>query len=221
MKKEEIITAILNRISDPYTDTEEDIAFCEPIDLPYATKWIAEIRQEDIDNANDDEFRMPNAATPELLMEAFNCRIRLAKRNITINHLAEWIKGDDPTALYDNYREYMEEAGYSAPAVCVIPIDFLTDGPNSFCFDEEMSALELILIGKNSPDFDPEAEYCWFDAKNRILHSVDNPWEDGILNAHDFAEYIIDTPDLKQFVIESYLTDEDIDYIFKYFGKEN
>ena len=218
MKKEQIIEAILNRISDPYTDNEEDIALCNPIEIPYATQWLAEIRQEDIENANDDEFRMPNAATPELLMEAFNCRVRLAKRNVTISRLEEWLKNNDQTALYDNYRGDMEEAGYSDHALEVIPIDFLTDGVNAFSFDPEASVLELILIGKNSPDFDPEAEYCWFDSENKVLHSVHNPWEEGILDAHSFAEYIINTPDLKKFFIESYVTTEEAEYIF---GKED
>ena len=112
MTKEATIEAILNRISDPYTDNEEDIAFCDPIELPYATEWLAELRQEDIDNANDGEFRMPNAATPELLMEAFNCRVRLAKRNVTIERLAKAITENDETALFSNYREDMLDLGY-------------------------------------------------------------------------------------------------------------
>lgn len=216
MTKEATIEAILNRISDPYTDTEEDIALCNPIELPYATTFLADIRQEDIDNANDGEFRMPNAATPELLMEAFNCRVRLAKRNVTIERLAKAITDNDETALFSNYREDMLDLGYvtAEEARDVIPLEFLDD---EFVFDTSLSVMDTLIIAKKSGDcFNPNFEYCWYDYENKILHSTDNPFESGVINATAFATYMIDYPDVASMYINGYLDEDEAKYVFEY-----
>lgn len=216
MTKEATIEAILNRISDPYTDTEEDIAFCNPIELPYATTFLSDIRQEDIDNANDGEFRMPNAATPELLMEAFNCRVRLAKRNVTIERLAKAITDNDETALFSNYREDMLDLGYvtAEEARDVIPLEFLDD---EFVFDTSLSVMDTLIIAKKSGDhFNPNFEYCWYDYENKILHSTDNPFESGVINATAFATYMIDYPDVASMYIHGYLDEDEAKHVFEY-----
>ena len=217
MNKEEIIESILYRMSDPWAgDVEEDIALCDPIDLPYATELLSEIRQEDIDNANDDDYRMPNAATPELVMEAFNCRIRLAKRNITIERIAETITKNDETALYSNYRGNLIDLGYmtSDEAKDIVPLDFLDE---EFIFDPNLPIMNILTIVKKSGDcFNPNFEYCWYDYDNKILHSTDNPFESGILNATAFATFILDYPDLISMYIHGYLDKEEAEYVFKY-----
>lgn len=217
MKKEEIIEAILYRMSDPWAgDNEEDIAMCDPIDLQYATELLAETRQEDIENANDDEYRMPNGATPELVMEAFNCRVRLAKRNVTIERLATAITENDETALFSNYREDMLDLGYvtAEEARDVIPLEFLDD---EFVFDTSLSVMDTLIIAKKSGDhFNPNFEYCWYDYENKILHSTDNPFKSGIINATAFATYMIDYPDLASMYIHGYLDEDEAKYVFEY-----
>lgn len=204
MKKEQIIEAILNRISDPYTDNEEDIALCNPIELPYATTWLAEIRQEDIDNANDDEFRMPNAATPELLMEAFNCRVRLAKRNVTIDRLANYLIERGDVAMYENYNP---DHSYGPD---IYPLDFWHNFDSTadfpFGFGKQLTiedVIELIEIGKNShvtccfTD-----DYVWYDAKNKVVHTTNDPYADGTIDARGFAEYALTDTELFDYIVD-------------------
>jgi len=221
MKKEEIISALLYRMSDPCVeDDDEEIAKCDPITLEEAKHYIEEDRKED-EEIGDDDYCIPEEATPELYMEAFNCRIALAKHNVQVNRLAEWLVENDEIALYNNYRN---EYGENNPDV--VPIDFMYNydkvGDFPFGLGDTIGVydvIELINIGRNSAaTFRITDDYFWYDAENKILHSTNHPYADGTIDAKAFADYILKTPDLRQFFFESYPTDKEKKYIL--YGEE-
>ena len=80
MTKAEIVTRIIDRITDPWSESPEDYRFAQPIDMDAAAEYLAMYREDDKDL--DPEDRMPEEATPSLLMEAYNCYIRFQKHKL-------------------------------------------------------------------------------------------------------------------------------------------
>ena len=216
MKKEEIISALLFRMSDPCVgDDEEAIADLDYLDLDEASAYLEEARKED-EEIGDKDYCVPAEATPELYMEAYKCRIRLAVFNMQVKRLAEWFIENDEVALYDNYRL---DYGENNPEV--LPIEFMDnyDNVGDFPFGlgnhlNVADVIELIGIGRNSAaTFRFTDTYFWYDAENKILHSTNHPYADGTIDAVAFAKYILMDEELCHFFFESYPTKKETKYI--------
>ena len=216
MNKEQIIEALLYRMSDPCVpDCDEDIAESDLMTHEEAVGYIAELREEDED-IGDDDYHVPAEATPELYMEAYNCRVKLARRNVTIDRIAEFITENNEVAMYSGYSGDLLDEGYTTNNVDVIPVDFL-DNETEFFFDSDLSALDMILIGKNSKAFNADRyEYCWYDVDKKVLHGSHNPFEEDVLDAKELATYLVDHPDEITSGFVGYCDDEELSHIFEY-----
>ena len=99
----------------------------------------------------------------------------------------------------------------------MIPVDFLTDTDGFPFFLEDASPLDIMQIGVNSwPDFNPNDEFCWFDAKKKVIHSTSHPFGDGILDAEEFAEYIMsdEGQDGFDYITNGIMNDDDFQSVF-------
>lgn len=211
MTKEEIITRIIDRITDPWTESPEDYIHTEPINLEYATTILKEYRAEDDEWDLEPDERMPEEATPELLMEAFNCHVRFQKHELRIDRLAEYITDNEMVCEYDDY--YKE---HSEKKLDVYPVDFIWE---SFPFQPigDMSPdnpLFLIELGQRSKDFNPIHEFCWYDREKNELHSTNTPFHDGILDAEEFARFIMCDADALRYFIDDLMSKKDIKHVF-------
>lgn len=206
MTKLELIEKTIERITDPWTESCEDYRYAELIDLSTAKDIIKQCREEDEDY--DPEDRLPKEVTPELMMIAYNCNVRKNKHELWSKALAYVITDYEMVCEYANY--YLPE---HQNAIDIIPTDFLM-GSDSFPFDlgNEISPVNLIKIGLNSSKkFNQNHEYCWFDKEKMVLHSVDEPFHDGVLDAHAFAEFLLspEGQDGLDYIINDILDDDD------------
>lgn len=211
MTKTEIISRIIDRITDPWTESPEDYQYAEPIDLDVAKDVLKQYRDDDDDCELDPEDRMPEEATPELLMEAYNCNIRYQKFELRVKRLAEYITDNEMVCEYDNY--YKE---FSEKKLDVYPSDFIWD---SFPFKPigDMSPdnpLFLIQLGQRSKDFDANKEFSWYDRDNNLLHSTNTPFADGILDAEAFARFVLCDADALGYFLDGIMDDDEIVKVF-------
>lgn len=213
MTKAEIITRIIDRITDPWTESPEDYQYAELIDLDVAKDVLKQYRDDDDDCELDPEDRMPEDATPELLMEAFNCNVRYQKFELRVKRLAEFITDNEMVCEYDNYyRSEYEDA------IEVIPVDFLynsTRFPFSTHNTENPDIIDMLRIGMNSAKtFNNNHEFCWFDKNNEVLHSSDTPFRDGILDAEAFARFVLCDADSFGYFLDYIMDDDEIMHVF-------
>ena len=213
MTKAEIITRIIDRITDPWTECPEDYMYAELIDLDTAKDVLTQYREDDEFCGIDPEFRMPVETTPTLLMEAYNCNIRYQKFELRVKRLAEYITDNEMVCEYDNYyRSEFEDA------IEVIPVDFLynsTRFPFSTHNTKNPDIIDMLRIGMNSAKtFNNNHEFCWFDKDNEVLHSTDTPFADGILNAEAFARFVLCDADALGYFLDCIMDDGDILHIF-------
>lgn len=210
MTKTEIISRIIDRITDPATETPEAYRDAVLVNLDEAKILLAVYRDDDINF--DPDNRLPDETTPELLMEAINCNVRYQQRQLTVNHLTDYITENEMVCEYANYYKPTNGAKLD-----IIPMDyFLDDGSFKFLdrHGDPISETDAFRIGFNSADtFDPNDDYCWFDARNEIIHSESQPFKDGILDAHAFAEFILSDPEALHDIIED-MHPMDVKYIF-------
>ena len=211
MTKAEMTERIVDRLVDPWTEDLVDYADVKPIDLEYAKSFLKELRHEDVD-MDDPNYCIPEGTTPELLMEVFNCLLRAKQRELTICRLAECITDNELVCEWDNY--YVEA---HPDALEVLPLDFLIDEfPFKMIDDSYSNPLWLVELGQRSPEFNPNHEYCWFDMEHRQLYSTNTPFHDGIIDAKDFAEWIM-TPegeDCREYFTEHLLSESEREHIF-------
>ena len=212
MTKTEIISRIIDRITDPWTESPEDYQYAELIDLDTAKDVLKQYRDDDDDCDLEPDERMPKEATPALLMEAYNCNIRYQKFELRVERLAEYIKDNEMVCEYDNY--YKE---FSEKKLDVYPVDFIWD---SFPFQPigDMSPdnpLFLIELGQRSKDFSVNQKFSWYDREHNELHSTNTPFADGILDAEAFARFTLsDKETLDYFVNGNIMTEDDIIHVF-------
>ena len=211
MTKAEIITRIIDRITDPWTDSPEDYRYAELIDLDVAKDIIAQCREEDLDYEPED--RLPEETTPELMMEAFNCNVRYQKHELRVLRLAEFITDNEMVCEYDNYYRSEYEN-----AIEVIPVDFLynsTRFPFSTHNTENPDIIDMLRIGMNSAKtFNNNHEFCWFDKDNEVLHSTDTPFADGVLDAEAFARFVLCDADSLGYFLDCVMDDDEIMHVF-------
>ena len=212
MTKAEIITRIIDRITDPWTESPEDYQYAELIDLDAAADVLKQYRDDDDDCDLEPDDRMPKEATPALLMEAFNCNVRHQKHELRILRLAEFITDNEMVCEYDNYY-----APTLDNPIDMIPVDFLINTRTApFSFGNDIpDVLKLITIGQVSANtFDMGDEFCWFDSEKEILHSTSRPFRDGILDAKAFARFVLDDPETLRYFIDNIMDDDDIRKVF-------
>lgn len=211
MTKSEIVSRIIDRITDPWSENPEDYLYTDPINLISAKEWLHTWREEDKLCELDPDECMPKEATPELLMEAYNCYIRYQKAELRVKHLAEYITEREMVCEYDNY--YKE---FSDKKLDVYPIDFMW---NSFPFEPigDMSPdnpLFLIELGQRSKfTFHAGHEFCWYDREHNELHSTNTPFADGVLDAEAFARFVISDAEALEYFIDD-MDDDEIRHIF-------
>lgn len=212
MTKSEIITRIITRITDPWEDRLEDYQYAKPIDLNLATGILKTCRDDDEYSGLEPDERMPEDATPELLMEAYNCNIRYKKHELRTSRLAEFITDNEMVCEYVNYY-----APDHDPAMDLIPVDFLRT-TKMFPFpvrDTYPDCLTLITIGQVSVNtFDPGDEFCWFDNESEILHSTSTPFADGILDAEAFARFVLSDTETLSYFVNDLMDEDNIQYVF-------
>lgn len=210
MTKAEIITRIIDRITDPWTESPEDYQYAELIDLDVAKDIIAQCREEDYDL--EPEERLPQETTPELMMEAFNCNVRHQKHELQILRLAEYITENEMVCEYTNY--YMPTLEHPLD---VVPIEFM-ETADVFPFSVEGTFnpdyLSILLLGKRSRNtFDPNDEYCWFNEETKQLYSTNAPFHDGVLDAEAFARFALSDRETIKYLIDC-MPETDAEIIF-------
>ena len=203
MTKAELIERITDAMVDPWTDDPEDYIYAQPIcDVEEANDMLKELHAYDID-LEPDEI-LPDEVTPELVMEAYNCLLRAKKFEARTARLAEFLTDNNCVCEYCNYYYPTLDDG-----IDLFPVDWLTD-TDGLHFTDEASPLEIMQIGINSRiTFNPNHEYCWYDEDKKILHSTDNPFREGIIDAEAFARFVLLDVDASDYIIKHIMTDED------------
>ena len=203
MTKPELIERIIDAMVDPWTDNPEDYLDAQLIfDTEEAKDMLSDLHAYDSD-LEPDEI-LPDDVTPELVMEAYNCLIRARKFEARVERLAEFITDNNCVCEYANYYYPTLENGLD-----LFPVDWLTD-TDGLHFTDEASPMEIMQIGINSrATFNPNDEYCWYDKENKVLHSTDNPFRDGTLDAEAFARFILLDIETADYIINHIMTDED------------
>ena len=204
MTKAELIDRTIDAMIDPWTDCPEDYEDATLIDIHQATDLLVQIRDDEDKMELEPEERLPEEADASVVMEAFNCHVRHMKFELRVSRLAEWIKENDPVCEYCNY--YLPDHNSN---VNVIPVDFLSNS-DYFPFMNNATPLDILCIGMNSrKTFDPQDEYCWFDSDTMTMHSTDDPFSDGILDAEDFARFILLDAECFGYMFDHIIDDED------------
>lgn len=188
MTKLELIALITESFSD-FNEDPFDYETLPPLTLKEAEGYLKEYRDDEDSMDLDQVDRLPDEVTPALYQEAYNCYLRMMKHECQVIRLAEWITETDQVCLYDNFY------GYEDGKPEIIPTDFLFNTYNlrslPFEADHPIDAVSLIKIGQNSPGFDLNMMYFWYDRKHNSLHSTDAPFKEGLLDARSFAEFIL------------------------------
>ena len=221
MTKSELIERIVDSFWDFSAEDPEEYLDMEPLDLESATMYLAEQRADERAADLAPEECLPEEVTPELYMEACNCYIRRCKYEVTLDRLAEFFTLHE---MVDVYHEFYGE--YVSPTdkyVCYT--DWLTENMEFPFTSDNLTMLDLIQLGQHSPDFDADKPYCWYEIKNgnencvnNELHSTRTPFADGLINARDFAAWILEHPGSIEHVKDYCMNNTDIDYIFRYWG---
>lgn len=211
MTKTEIISRIIDRITDPWTESPEDYRYAELISLDEAADVLKQYRDDDDDCDLEPDEQMPKEATPALLMEAYNCYIRFQKFELRVKRLAEFITDNELVCEYANYYFPANDN-----AVNIVPVYYIWD---SFPFQPigDMSPHNpyfLIALGKRSTKFNPNDEYCWYDREQNYLYSSNHPFKDGVLDAEAFAQFILTDKETLDYFLSKLMTNKDILSVF-------
>ena len=202
MTKDELISRIVDCMIDPWNDDPEDYIYATPIDRFGAVDLMAQIRDDETSADLDPEDCLPEEATPDLVMEAYNCLIRARKFEARVSRLAEFLTDNNCVCEYSNFYD-------GEDFIDVFPVDWLNDTDGLNFFDKE-SPMEIMQIGINSRvTFNPNHEFCWYDDDKKILHSTDNPFRDGVIDAESFASSILLDVESADYIINEIMTDDE------------
>lgn len=213
MNKSELIERIIDTFTDMGSDDPVDTAACDLLTIDEATSYLNERRAMEKADLEPSDW-LPEEVTPELYMEASNCYIRRCQYEVTRDRLAEYFTLGE---LVDYYHDFDGEY-HSYTDKIVYPTIWLTENMEFPFTPDDLTMLGLIRLGQNSPDFDPDKKFCWYETKddNGELHSTDTPFADGLIDAKAFAEWILANDDKTQYVKEMQMINTDIDYVFRY-----
>ncbi len=205
MTKAELIERTIDAMTDPWTECPEDYLYSTSIDLHEATDLLDQIRSDEQDMDLEPDEHLPQEVTPGIVMEAYNCHVRAMKFEARVERLADWIRENDPVCEYCNYYLPAHE-----DAIDICPVEFLCDTDGFPFLKDEPSPLDILCIGMNSrKTFDPQDVYCWFDDSTSTLHSTNDPFNDGTLDAEDFARFILLDADCFGYMFDHIIDDED------------
>jgi len=208
MTKAEIITRIINRMTDPYADPPEDYQYATMFDLAFASQVLAHCRMDDKNYSFDPEDHMPEEATPALVMEAWNCHVRYKKHELRVEQFKKFIIEYEPVCEFDTY--YVSEHDSVTP---LFPTEFIGEAgtfPFSVYGTHTPDYLSILIIGKNSTNtFKPSDEYCWFDESTMTIHSTNTPFADGVLDAEAFARFILADRETFDYIVNEVMSDDD------------
>jgi hypothetical protein len=203
MTKAELIERIVDTLNDMSSECPCDFLYMTPITLDEAKMYLEEERAMERDNDFTPDECLPEEVTPELYMEAENCFIRYMQFEARVERLAEFLTDNNCVCEYATYYDGDDYIDF-------FPVDWLKDSDNIVRFLSNASPLEVMQIGINSRvTFNPNHEFCWYDADNKILHSTDNPFRDGIANAEAFARAILSDTEASDYIINDIMSDED------------
>lgn len=213
MTKAELTERIIDRITDPWTESPEDYEYADLLDPDSAKDVLKQYREDDVNEGWDEDDRMPDEVTPELFMEVYNCNVRKNRHELQVKRLAAWLTDAEDVCDYDNFRtEYLDDS------IDICPTDFLTD--STFPFDtgtnDDLSIIDILDIGARSKHtFNPNHEFCWYDSTKMQLYSSNTPFADGVIDAVSMARYAIDEPnhDCLRDILSS-MPPESVQYIF-------
>ena len=216
MNKAEVIERIIDRITDPYNDTDEEIAnFGGYVTLEEAKEYLDLAFEEDkASEVSPEDGGMPLEATPELYMEAYNCNVNRAKHAVVNRRLHEWLVDGEQWYVYEWYCTNVMNA-----VPTVVYTDWLTeeiDWPFEDCDDINM--LGMIVVGMHSTKtFNPSHTFCWYDSEKKQLHSTNRPFKDGAISPElvdNIVDYIMDHPEDREGMVYAHMDNDDIDYVF-------
>ena len=211
MNKAELIERIIDTFTGMGSEDPEDIATGNPLTLREAELYLKELRAAEKADLEPDEW-LPAEVTPQMYMEAYNCYLRKCKYDVTAQRLAEFIRNGE---LVDAYHEF-DGQYVSKTDKIVYSTDMLTDTTEFPFTYYNLTMLELITLGKNSPDFDEREDFCWYDPETRTMHSTDTPFADGLIDAMAFAEWILEHPGRIEYFQDWCMINTQIDYVFRY-----
>lgn len=214
MTKTEIISRIIDRITDPWCESPDDYRYAQPIDIDGAADVLKQYRDDDDACDLEPDERMPEEATPSLLMEAYNCYIRYQKFELRVKRLAEYITDNEMVCEYESYY-----APTLDNPIDIIPVDFLYNSsrfPFSTHNTKKPDCIDMLRIGLNSTKtFNCNHEYCWFDKDKEVLHSTNSPFHDGILDAVAFARFVLCDADAFGYFLDGIMDNDDIIEVFE------
>lgn len=213
MEKVKLIERIIDTFTDMGSEDPVDTACSGTITLEEARMYLAERRAMETSDLEPAEW-LPREVTPELYMNAYNCYVRKCRYDVTLHRLAQFIMDNELVSFYHEFDgQYISHTDKS-----IYPVDFLLERMEFPFTSEDLSMLDLITLGQNSPDFNPEQKYCWYDATSHTIRSTNTPFASGLMSAWDFAKWILEDSDRIQDVQDWYMDNTDADYTFRYWG---
>ena len=220
MTKAELTERMIDYMIDEGRDFPEDYLDLEPIDLEYAKTMIEDFHTFEDECELDDDERIADLITPELMMEVYNCLIRAKKHEARIQQIADYFE-EHPDFLVYSYS-YLPECHPTSAPNDMVPLDFFTDelAEGGFYFDTNTRTFtkeEILKIFSNSlGSMDMDDDYiCFHDYGNvQKMLTFNDPTE--AVDVEDFATLIVGNPEsMKLFVNEIVEEDDLIRKIFK------
>ena len=211
MNKSELVERIIDTFTAMGSEDPVDTAYSDLLTPSEAKMYLDELRANEKQYL-EPEDRLPAEVTPELYMEAYNCYVRRCKYEVTLSRLAQFIMDSENVCLYHEfYGDYISKTDRVA-----YPVDWLMENMEFPFTSENLTMLDLITLGQNSPDFNPEQKYCWYDAASHTIRSTNTPFASGLMSAWDFAKWLLEDNNRIQYVQGYHMDNTDIDYIFEY-----
>lgn len=208
MTKAELIERIIDTFNDMSGECPTDYLGMDSLTLEEATMYLAERRADERSADLTPDECLPDEVTPELFMEAENCYIRMMKFEARVQRLAEFITDNCCVCEYANYYYPTLENGLD-----LFPVDWLTD-TDGLHFTVDASPLDIMQIGINSQStFNPDDEFCWYDKENMVLHSTNNPFSDGLIDAEAFARFVLLDAEAFGYMFDDIIPEDEILYI--------
>ena len=214
MKKEELIKRIIDAFTGMGSEDPEDTACSGFLTLDEAKMYLDEQRASEAAFFEPEDRIYTDDITPELYMEAYNCFVRRCRYDVTLNRLIEFIITHETVDLYHEYDGLYK----SDTDKYVCPTDWLMENMEFPFTSVNLTMLELIKVGQNSPDFNPTDDYCWYDSKTMRLYSTHHPFKEGLIDARAFASWLLESPGRIWYVKDYCMLNTDIDYVFRYWG---
>lgn len=212
MEKAQIIETIIDFIDAPYEESPESFDDITEINLEEAAQYLKDYIQDARCCDDDNAVTAFTEATPEVFLEAWNKLCSDHRRRLITDNLADYITESECVCEYDQFC-----ADYQKDPPRALPVEFLDISDiASFPFHTatQLTVADLIQIGINSAGNNLDHTYAYFNEETMSLYSTDTPFEDGILDARGFAEFLLGNRD----ALVQFFNSMDDDEIMKVFG---